>query len=101
VAIKSIKSKALKKFWLDNDESKVQPNHIDILDDILTMLESSHSPKDIKKSFRSFEEKKGSGSGTYTIQVNGNWRVTFQIENEGAVLVDYKDYHGKQIRTKK
>lgn len=43
----------------------------------------------------------GSGAGVYSIEVNGNWRVTFELEDDGAVLLDYRDYHGKQIRAQK
>ena len=32
-------------------------------------------------------------TGHWSIWVNGNWRITFAIENEDAVLVDYQDYH--------
>ena len=59
------------------------------------------NPKDLKAVFSSLEQKKGSGEGVYSIQVNGNWRVTFQIEDDGAILVDYCDYHGKQIKAVK
>jgi proteic killer suppression protein len=48
-----------------------------------------------------FREKTGSGEGVYSLDVSGNWRVTFEIEDDGAVLLDYRDYHGKQIKAKK
>ena len=48
-----------------------------------------------------FSEKKGSGKGVYSVKVSGQWRITYEIENDGAVIVDYLDYHGKQIRAKK
>lgn len=100
MAIKSFKSKALKKLW-NGDPSKVQPNHIEDLRLILSAISASHAPRDLKAFYKSFEEKKGGGAGTYSIQVNGNWRVIFQIESDGAILIDYKDYHGKQIKSKK
>lgn len=99
MAIKNIKSKALKKFF-DGDESKVNPDHIESIRDILISLYSSHAIRDIRNHFPSFSEKKGSGKGTYSINVSGNWRITFQIEDEGVILVDYLDYHGKKIRSK-
>lgn len=99
MAIKNVKSKALKKFC-DGDESKVNPDHIESIRDILMSLHASHAIRDIRSHFPSFSEKKGSGKGTYSINVNGNWRITFQIEDEGVILVDYLDYHGKKIRSK-
>ena len=100
MAIKSFKSKALKKFW-QGDVSKVKADHVDKIKDILSVMHASHHPKDLKAVFPSFEEKKGSGAGVFSIQVNGNWRMTFQIETDGAILVDYLDYHGKSIRAVK
>ncbi|MNJ69112.1 Plasmid maintenance system killer protein [compost metagenome] len=44
-----------------------------------------------------FTEKKGNAAGVYSVQVNGNMRITFEIEDDGAVVVDYVDYHGKKI----
>jgi proteic killer suppression protein len=33
------------------------------------------------------------GSWSLSVQVNGNWRVTFTFERGDAILVDYHDYH--------
>lgn len=97
--IKSFRSNKLKKFWVKGDVSKVHPGHIDRLDMILTSVEASHHPKDLKAIFgNQFDEKKGNAEGVYSIEVNGQWRVTFEIEDEGAVVVDYVDYHGKKIK---
>jgi proteic killer suppression protein len=29
----------------------------------------------------------------WSVQVNGNWRMTFRFDGENAILVDYQDYH--------
>jgi proteic killer suppression protein len=29
----------------------------------------------------------------WSVDVSGNWRLTFTFEGEDAVLVDYRDYH--------
>ncbi|MFA0173491.1 type II toxin-antitoxin system RelE/ParE family toxin, partial [Vibrio splendidus] len=29
----------------------------------------------------------------WAIDVNGNWRVTFQFRNGNAFILDYRDYH--------
>jgi len=31
--------------------------------------------------------------GRWSVWVNGNWRMTFQIEGQDAILVDYEDRH--------
>jgi len=36
---------------------------------------------------------KGSYRGTWSVRVNGNWRITFKFEGPDAVDVNYEDYH--------
>jgi proteic killer suppression protein len=38
-------------------------------------------------------ELKGALAGHWSVDVSGNWRLTFAFEGEDAVLVDYQDYH--------
>ncbi|PCH95101.1 MAG: plasmid maintenance system killer [Gammaproteobacteria bacterium] len=100
--IKSFTHKGLKRFYYKGDESGIDPNHVIKIADILDSIRGSHHPADLKAFFgQQFQEKKGSGKGVFSIEVNGNWRVTFEIEDDGAILVDYRDYHGKQIKSKK
>lgn len=102
MSIKNFTHKGLKKLFYSNDRSGVNANHADKLIRFLDALEASHNPADIKAIYgRKFTEKTGSGKGVYSFEVNGNWRVTFEIESEGAILLDYRDYHGKQIKAVK
>lgn len=72
------------------------------ISDILDTLEASHHPLDMKAIFHTdFSYKKGSGEGVYSVKVSGNWRITYEIEDDGAVVIDYLDYHGKKIRAVK
>lgn len=36
---------------------------------------------------------KGDRSGTWAVDVSGNWRVTFRLENGDARVVDHEDCH--------
>ncbi|MBU2023722.1 MAG: type II toxin-antitoxin system RelE/ParE family toxin [Gammaproteobacteria bacterium] len=100
MAIKSFKHKGLKKFYVNDDISGLNQNHVKKIGSALDAIDASHHPKDLKAIYQDrFSEKKGSGEGVYSIEINGNWRITFQIENDGAVLLDYRDYHGKQIKS--
>ncbi len=38
-------------------------------------------------------ELKGDREGTWSVFVNGNWRITFEFANGNARVVDYEDYH--------
>ncbi|PKG93379.1 type II toxin-antitoxin system RelE/ParE family toxin [Paraglaciecola sp. MB-3u-78] len=102
MAIKSFSHKGLKKLFYKGDSSGIQPIHTDKLVIMLDIIQASHYPKDMKAIYGpKFREKVGSGAGVYSVDVSGNWRVTFEIEDDGAVLLDYRDYHGKQIKAKK
>lgn len=36
---------------------------------------------------------KGAMSGHWSVDVSGNWRLTFSFVGPDAILVDYLDYH--------
>ena len=38
-------------------------------------------------------EPKGSRAGTCTVQVDGNWRITFRVNAEGVTDVNHEEYH--------
>lgn len=101
VAIKSFSHKGLKNLYYNDDRSGVDSNHATKLIDMMDYIDSSHHPHDLKAIYNNkFSEKKGSAKGVYSIEINGNWRLTFQIESEGAIFLDYADYHGKQIKSR-
>ena len=99
MAIKGFKSKELEAFFYYDERKGLKAEHITRLGLILDAISSSHHPVDLKAIYgHKFAQKKGSGKGVYSIVVNGNYRVTFQIKDDGAVLLDYLDYHGKNIK---
>lgn len=101
MAIKSFSHKHLENFFYTGSTKGLNSNHAVKLELVLDAIDSSHHPIDLKAIFcDKFAEKKGSGKGVYSIEINGNWRVTFQIVDDGAILLDYLDYHGKQIKAK-
>ena len=36
---------------------------------------------------------KGKLKNPWSIRVNGNWRLTFEIDGRDIYLLDYEDYH--------
>lgn len=36
---------------------------------------------------------KGKLTGRWSVNVDGNWRLTFAFDRPDAILVDYQDYH--------
>jgi len=60
---------------------------------ILDRLDASLNPQDMNLPGYRLHELIGKEKGTWSVWVNGNWRVTFQFEGKDAILVDYRDYH--------
>ncbi len=60
---------------------------------ILGRLHAATSPKDMDLPGLRLHELSGNRSGTWSVTVSGNWRVTFIFEGKDAEIVDYEDYH--------
>jgi proteic killer suppression protein len=101
MAIKDFSHKGLKNLFYNGTTVGIKTDHVKKITFILDAIDASHHPKDLRAIYReNFAEKSGSGKGVYSIRVNGNWRITFQIHDEGATFLDYEDYHGKQIKAR-
>ena len=60
---------------------------------ILDRLDASKNPQDMNLPGYHLHELKGALKGTWSVWVNGNWRVTFEFSNNDVINVDYLDYH--------
>lgn len=91
--IKSFKHKGLEIFFETGNKKGIQPEHSDKLERILDVLNASVTPLDMDLPGFRLHELAGGERGTWSVKVNGNWRVTFKFEDGDAVVVDYRDYH--------
>lgn len=91
--IRSFKSKALKLYWTKGDASKLPPDQVRRIGEILLLLDEARNPGQMNMIGYRFHELKGNRRGTYSVSVTGNWRITFSFDGENAVLLDYEDYH--------
>ena len=91
--IRSFNHKGLEQFFITGSKRGIQPDHADKIARILDRLDASISPTDMNLPGYRLHELKGKEAGTWTVTVNGNWRITFQFEDQDAIVVDYKDYH--------
>lgn len=92
--LKSLKNKALSKFWRDNDPSGIRPDWIAKVKMILDALNNAREPNDMNIIGFRFHPLKGDRLGDYSVSVSRNWRITFRIRDGDAVDVDLEDYHG-------
>jgi proteic killer suppression protein len=60
---------------------------------ILGRLHVSTSARDMNLPGLYLHELKGQRSGTWSVRISGNWRITFRFESSAAFDVDYEDYH--------
>lgn len=91
--IKSFRHKGLQDFFENGSKRGIQPDQATKLARILDRLDASISPEDMNLPGYRLHQLSGQLAGTWSVTVNGNWRVSFRFEGQDAILVDYLDYH--------
>jgi proteic killer suppression protein len=91
--IKSFKHKGLEGFFYDGSCNGINTKHAEKLGRILDRLDASEKPQDMNLPGFRLHGLKGKEKGTWSVWVNGNWRVTFRFDGNDAIVVDYLDYH--------
>ena len=91
--IRSFRHRGLKALYGGKTASRVAPEHVEKLRDILAMLDRGRKLDDMDIPGFRLHPLKGDLKGHWAISVSGNWRVTFRFEDGHAVDVNYIDYH--------
>ncbi len=91
--IRNFKHKGLAKFFKTGSTAGIQAAHSNRLQLILGRLHAATMPKDMDLPGLRLHELSGNRSGTWSVTVSGNWRVTFIFVGEDAEVVNYEDYH--------
>ncbi len=91
--IASWRHKGLKDFFETGSKKGIQPKHAKRLSLQLATLNAAVDVNDMGAPGWNLHPLKGEGAGLWSVWVNGNWRLTFKLENGNAELVDYRDYH--------
>ena len=93
VMIRSFRHKGLERYFYTGSRRGILPEHAEKIARILDRLDACISPADMNLPGYRLHELKGKDSGTWSVTVNANWRITFEFDQKDAILVDYKDYH--------
>lgn len=91
--IKSFRHNGIERFFKSRSKAGIQPKHADKLRRQLFALDNAVRAEDMSAPGWRLHPLKGELSGHWSIDVSGNWRLTFAFEGENAILVDYQDYH--------
>ena len=91
--IRSFRHKGLKRLYEQDDRSRLPPEMVTRIEEILTFLDAAASLDDMNRPSFRLHPLKGDRLGTYAVVVRGPWRITFQFEDGHAFDVDFEDYH--------
>ncbi|RAP35020.1 Killer protein [Legionella quinlivanii] len=91
--IKSFKHKGLKLFFEKGDYSGIQAKHCKKLRLQLSALDTAQVIEDMDLPGYYLHKLKGDRKNSWSITVNGNWRITFEFIDGDAYIVNYEDYH--------
>lgn len=91
--IRTFKHKGLETFFLTGSTKGIQAKHAKRLRLILGRLHASTQVQDMNLPGLKLHSLTGKRSGTWSVWVSGNWRVTFRFAGEDAEVVNYEDYH--------
>jgi len=91
--IKGFRHKGLERFFRSGSKAGIQAHHANRLRLILARLQAANGPGDMDLPGLALHPLSGSRKGAWSVQVSGNWRVTFEFANGDAWGVDYEDYH--------
>ena len=91
--IKSVRHKGLRRFLESGNASCVKADHRKRLRMQLAALDTATTIEDMDIPGFRLHPLKGKRSGTWAIDVGGNWRLTFSFRDGHVHDLDYEDYH--------
>ena len=91
--IGSFKDRRLKRLYEAGDRSKLMPEHVERIENILARLDAATSVEDMNLPGFRLHPLKGDLKGFWSVTVRANWRIVFRFENGAAFDVELTDYH--------
>jgi len=91
--IKTFRHKGLKQLFETGRSRAVSADLTRRLVRQLDFLNRAVSPADMNLLGYRLHELRGARSGTWSVTVSGNWRLTFSFQDTHAFDVDLEDYH--------
>ncbi len=95
--IKSFAHKDLQKFFESGSTAGINAQHASRITRILSLLNVAKTVQEMGVPGWDFNPLKGDLKGHWAVKVNGPWRITFKFRNGNAEVVDYGQYHCKEL----
>jgi proteic killer suppression protein len=79
---------------VDDSSKGVPPDSVDKLRAMLSFLQDMQDPERLR-SFPLWKAHQltGQRKGVWSLHVTRNWRLTFRIQDDEILDIDYEDYH--------
>ena len=93
--IESIRHKGLRRFF-ETGNAKSLVGDVDRLRKMLAYIDAAEDLEELgtPPNF-GLHELKGDRAGVWSMTVTKNWRLTFRLDDQGALIdMDLEDYHG-------
>jgi proteic killer suppression protein len=91
--IRSFRHRGLKRLFERGDQSKISPEHVEKIENVLAVLNRAPGPDDMDLPGFRLHPLKGAYRGFWAVTVPANWRIVFRFENGDAHDVNLIDYH--------
>ena len=91
--IRSIRHRGLKRYFEDDDRSKLRPDLVDKISRLLSRLDAAVTIEDMDVQGFGLHRLSGDLKGFWSVTVSRNWRIVFRFEEGDAFDVDFLDYH--------
>jgi toxin HigB-1 len=91
--IETFRHKGLRQLFDDNNPKGVRPDHIRKIRQILALLDAANKIEDLNFPTFKLHPLKGELKGSWSLWVNGNWRIVFSFKDGAVNNVDLIDYH--------
>lgn len=92
--IGKIRHKGLRLLYEEDDTRGLPATSLAKIKRVLSALEYADSLAQIATlpGWR-LHQLKGSRSGEYSVVITGNWRITFTLQGNSVINLDFEDYH--------
>ena len=91
--IESFNDKGLKLLFEKGDVSKIRPDLLRKVENVLSRLDAAKEIRDMNAPGLRLHQLKGNKKGYWSVSVGVNWRITYRFINGDVFDVNLEDYH--------